>query len=82
MQLAAGTGAAPSNGDATSGLRGNPVGYKYIFANGGYMPFAVTDTLSGLTPGVALWADVALNSSLAVGTATIANVHCTATVFP
>lgn len=70
-----GTGAAPANGAAISGTTfvQNSVSLSEAVANVN-VPFTLTGKATGLTPGVAVWFDALLNSS--VGASAIFSISC------
>ena len=74
-----GTGAAPANGAAVVG--GNAFGTFVVLNNantaGGNFPLGVLGVATGLTPGVAIWFDIALQTYMG-GTASVGNVACSA----
>lgn len=68
-----GTGAAPSNGAATTGTQiGSTMGVTCATA-GGSTPFPMSIIVTGLTPGTAYWFDIALNAGS--GTASISALN-------
>lgn len=74
-----GTGTAPANGVSLTGtVIGNGTG-NVEMPTTGPVPWALTNIITGLTPGTAYWFDLRLKA--AAGTASVANLTCTAKEF-
>lgn len=72
-----GTGTAPTNGAASAGTARTQNGSATLLTAAPLVPWAQTWTVTGLTPGTAVWIDLLLGA-VTGGTATIRNVNCSA----
>ena len=77
LQIAYGTGAAPANNAALTGTLAAKALNFVTSTVAGRGPFNLMAYVTGLTPAVAYWLDLAVQN-LTGGTATIANVNLTA----
>lgn len=80
-QVRFGTGAAPANG---AGLTGTTVGslVQGLASPGNYqVPFRIGGIITGLTVGTTYWFDCSVGNLATGGTASIANVSCSAFEF-
>ena len=81
MGMYYGTGSAPANGASVTGAALNtPIRHR---ASGTTIPvaFSMTYAVTGLTPGVAYWMDIAFDTGTAADAATLENVSITAVEF-
>lgn len=75
-----GTGSAPSNGASVTGTAvGNVLGSANVGTNANYyLPFTLTNVVTGLTSGTAYWFDASLLSGSGSGTESIFSITCSA----
>lgn len=78
VELQTGTGTAPANGAAITGTTHGAAVTATSESVNGQRAFSLTRMLTGLTPGQAIWADLALKTVTA-GTANVQVLTCTLT---